>query len=319
MKKLILAAAIAATAASSVNAATIYEGKGLKYDLKGDFQLQLRQKVGKDKDLDLEFDDLELKNRVTYDLGNDMTAFGQLDFSYDDAANKKDADKPSKTQYEGRSDLEEAYLGLSFGDTAVRFGKQDVSTDDFGVETSYEEAGDAFDELIEAGDDVIRVDANFGNISVSTSTELEAKGSSNLKHDSSFDVTVTADLDVAQVGFAYLTYKEDVDSDSQDAYGLMVTVDAGFAELAADYSTAELTSSTDVDVYNLAATFKVAQTSKASVGYNSTDKDGADEVGTWYANVTYKFPAQKKVSVFAEIADSDDSELGYLAGMRVKF
>ena len=52
MKKIILAAVIAATTTGSVSAATIYEGKGLKYELKGDFQLQLRQKVGQDKDLD---------------------------------------------------------------------------------------------------------------------------------------------------------------------------------------------------------------------------------------------------------------------------
>ncbi|WP_290703309.1 porin [Amphritea sp.] len=312
MKKLVLAAVIAATTTGSVSAATIYEGKGLKYELKGDFQLQLRQKVGEDKDLDLEFDDMELKNRVTYELGNDMTAFGQLDFSYDDSANDK---------YDGRSDLEEAYLGLSFGDVAVRFGKQNLSSDEFGVEASYEEAGDAFDELIEDGDDVIRVDANFGNVFVSTSTELEAKGNSGTDNDSSFDVFVLADLDVAQVGFTYLTYEAEGASDSQDAYGLMVSVDAGFAELAVDYSTAELSSTTDLDVYNLAATFKVAETTKASVGYNSYDEDGADEVGTWYANVTYKFPAQKHVSVFAEIADNDvdDEEMGYLAGMRVKF
>lgn len=312
MKKLVLAAAIAATTAGSVSAATIYEGNGLKYELKGDFQLQLRQKVGEDKDLDLEFDDMELKNRVTYDLGNDMTAFGQLDFSYDDSANDK---------YDGRSDLEEAYLGLSFGETAVRFGKQNISSDEFGVEASYEEAGDAFDELIDAGEDVIRVDANFGNVFVSTSTELEAKGNDSADNDTAFDVFVLADLDVATVGFTYLTYEAEGASDSQDAYGIMVSVDAGFAELAADYSTAELTSTTDLDVYNLAATFKVAETTQASVGYNSFDEDGADEVGTWYANVTYKFPAQKGVSVFAEIADSDedDSELGYLAGMRVKF
>ena len=40
MKKLILAASIAAIATGSANAATIYEGKGLTYKLKGDFQVQ---------------------------------------------------------------------------------------------------------------------------------------------------------------------------------------------------------------------------------------------------------------------------------------
>ncbi|MFT6470599.1 MAG: hypothetical protein ACJAZ4_001025, partial [Neptuniibacter pectenicola] len=43
-----------------------------------------------------------------------------------------------------------------------------------------------------------------------------------------------------------------------------------------------------------------------------------------YANVVYKFPAQKNVSVFAEITNRDDDagtdyELDVLAGMRIKF
>ena len=49
--------------------------------------------------------------------------------------------------------------------------------------------------------------------------------------------------------------------------------------------------------------------------------DGSDDVTGWYANVTYKFPTQKNVSVFAEVADTDkdNADMGFLAGMRVKF
>ncbi len=80
MKKVALTTAIAsAILAGSVQAATIYEGNGLKYDLKGDLQVQLRQKIGDNQDQDLEFDDLELKNRVTYNLNEGMSAFAQLD------------------------------------------------------------------------------------------------------------------------------------------------------------------------------------------------------------------------------------------------
>ena len=55
------------------------------------------------------------------------------------------------------------------------------------------------------------------------------------------------------------------------------------------------------------------------------EEDNADDITEWYANVTYKFPAAKNVSVFAEIAQSDeeqgteDADMGFLAGMRVKF
>ena len=37
-------------------------------------------------------------------------------------------------------------------------------------------------------------------------------------------------------------------------------------------------------------------------------------------NVTYKFPAQKNVSLFAEVSDTDDTDdTDVLAGMRIKF
>ncbi|MFO8141760.1 MAG: porin, partial [Marinobacter sp.] len=51
------------------------------------------------------------------------------------------------------------------------------------------------------------------------------------------------------------------------------------------------------------------------------EEAGKADVTEWYANVTYKFPAAKNVSVFAEIADNDldDTDMGFLAGMRVKF
>ncbi|MGB0468638.1 MAG: porin [Pontibacterium sp.] len=306
MKKLILAAAVAAVTTGSVNAATVYEGKGLKYDLKGDWQVQFRQKKGENKDSNIEFDDLELKNRVTYELSDGMKAFGQMDFGFKDAADDKQTG----------SDLEEAYLGMNFGQVSAQFGKMDFVTDSFGVEASVEEAeDDAFDFQKVSGGNVIRVDANFDNIYVGASTELEAKADSG-NEDSSVDLFVVADLDVAEVGAAYQSY-EDSNSNSVDTWGVMASFDAGFATLAVDYSSAD----DKVDVYNLVASFKLDKTTKAAVGYNNTEENNADDVGTWYANVTYKFPAQKNVSVFAEIANSDEdnSDMGYLAGMRIKF
>jgi predicted porin len=89
------------------------------------------------------------------------------------------------------------------------------------------------------------------------------------------------------------------------------------AKLAADFSTTE-----DVaDQYNLAAVIPVDKTTKVAVGMLNIKPETGDDVTEWYANVTYKFTSQKNVSVFAEIADSDedDIEIGYLAGIRLKF
>jgi len=197
MKKLILASAITAIAAGSANAATVYEGNGLKYQVKGDFQIQLRQDIGDDQELDVEFDDLEIKNTITYDLGDDLQAFGQLDFGF-----KEDAEGINDG-----SDLEEAYVGLKYGAVSVAIGKMDFASDSFGVDRSYESA-------------------------------------------------------------------------------------PGVAEDRFD-----------------------------AQGTNGDDESKADDINYWYANATYAFPAQKNVSIFAEVGDTDedDVDVGFLSGLRIKF
>jgi hypothetical protein len=74
---------------------------------------------------------------------------------------------------------------------------------------------------------------------------------------------------------------------------------------------------------NVVTTFDVASTTGVALGMRNYDEDvtGFEDVTEWYANVTYKFPAAKNVRLFAEIADTDadDADMGYLAGMRVKF
>ncbi len=312
MKKILLVTAISSiTAFSTAQAATVYEGNNLKYEVKGDFQVQLRQKVGKDKDLDIEFDDLELKNRVTYNLNDDLAAFGQLDFSFDRAANNGgDGAK-----------LEEAYLGLDFGAVAVRVGKQNYSSDEFSVEKAYEKVveDDVFDLNDDAGDDVIRVDAEFENFFVSASVDLEAAGNSNSDNNESFDLFVSTSVDKLNLGAAFQHYQAAGASESINSWGVQAVYDAGFATFGADYGSMESTA----NVYNLVSTFPLNSTTAAALGIQSIDydtKSKADVTG-WYANVTYKFPAQKNISLFAEIGDTDadDSSIGYLAGMQLKF
>lgn len=313
MKKMVLAAAIASvvgvTAVSSVSAATIYEGNGLKYELKGDLQVQLRQKVGNDKDLDLEFDDLELKNRITYALNDDLSAFGQLDYSFDKRANEGNIDGGK---------LEEAYLGLTFGGNIdLRVGKQNYSSDEFSVEKAYETVveDDIFDLNGDAGDDVVRIDAEFDNFFVSVSTDLEAEGNGDSDGTQSTDLFVSTSIGNVGLMAAYQDYQEQ-GSAAVDAWGVGATFDAGFAKFGADYGSTD-----SADVYNLVAAFPVAATTAVAVGIQNLEEDGADDVTGWYANVTYKFPEQKGVSLFAEIADSDeqDADMGYLAGMRITF
>ena len=313
MKKLILAAAIAATTAGSASAASIYEGKGLTYKLKGDFPIQLRKDVGADQKLDVEFDDLELKNTVIYDLGDDMKAFGQLDFGYKNSAD-------AKSGYNG-SQLEEAYVGLQFGNVSVSIGQQDFAVDSFGVDAQIEDKlkEDRFDATATSGNDVVRVDVNMDNFTLIATTELEA-ASEDSADGKGFDIFLSTSVAGVNLGAAYQNFDEDPTvSGDVDVWGVSASFDAGFAEFGVDYSKAD-DGTTETDQYNLMTVVPVADTTDLGLGLTKVD-DGSTDETEWYANVVYKFPAQKNVSVFAEVADTDKDgvKMGYLAGMRVKF
>ncbi|WP_432472259.1 porin [Amphritea sp. HPY] len=310
MKKLILAAAIAATIAGAANAATIYEGNGLTYKLKGDFQVQLRQDAGDDQDLDIEFDDLELKNSVVYDLGDDMKAFGQVDFSFNSAAD--DDTKESAA-------LEEAYLGLQFGDVAVSVGKQDLAVDAFGIENQYEDHEDQSQFAETGGDNVVRVDYAGANFTVTASTLVQAESEGD--NVEGFDILAATSVADVELVAAYQDYNDNAGTE-YDAWGVSAAFDAGFAAFGVDYSSADDKDANETnETYGLVAVVPVAETTDVSVGYTSTDNETATDVAEWYANVTYKFPTQKNVRLFAEIADTDaaGADLGYLAGMQLKF
>ncbi|GAB0150908.1 MULTISPECIES: porin [Marinobacterium] len=308
MKKLLLAVAVSA-AASSASAVTVYEGNGFTYKLNGDLQVQLRKEIGEDEHADIEFDDLELKNYVSYDLGNDMKAFGRVDFGFKDAAEDK----------QDGSKLEEAYLGLAFGNTSVSFGKQNFASDEFGIEEAYELKTvneDRFDGMSTDGDDTIRMDIELENVYLVASYEMDAEGEDS-ENGEYFDLFASTNLGDLTLAAAYQNAKEAIGADSYDTWGISASYDAGFATFAADYS------STDdiADLYNIAVSFPVASTTSMAIGMVNEDFDAGDDITEWYANVTYKFPTQKNVSLFAEIADSDEdgADMGYLAGMRVKF
>ncbi|MBA4502598.1 porin [Marinobacterium marinum] len=310
MKKLLLAVAVS-VAAGSASAATIYEGKGLTYTLNGDLQIQFRKEVGKDEHTDIEFDDLELKNHVSYDLGNDMTAFGRIDFGFKNAADGK---------YDDGSNLEEAYLGMSFGNTSISFGKQNFASDEFGIEEAYEmeSKNDRFDAMGTSGDDTIRLDVELANAYIVASYEMDAEGEAS-ENGEYFDLFASTEFNNITLAAAYQNATESIGAEDFDTWGVSAAYDAGFATFAIDYSTTD-----DVaDQYNVASVFAVAPTTKMAIGVIDTDFDSInkEDFTEWYANVTYKFPTQKNVSLFAEIADTDqsNSDMGYLAGMRLKF
>lgn len=311
MKKLLLAVAVSTIAVGSVNAATVYEKEGFTYKLNGDFQIQLRKKIGDNTSEYVDFDDLELKNYVSYDLGNDMKAFGRLDFDFKDHANGKAVNKP----------IEEAYVGIQYGVTSFSFGKQNFASDEFGIEEAYEAPldEDQFDAVGTDGDDTFRVDVELDQVYLVASYELEAEDKDGITGEY-FDLFASTELAGLTLAAAYQQYTPLLAADSLDTYGLSAGYDFGMFGLAADYSVTD-EDGDETTLYNVAAKAKVSSTTGVAIGLQNLEPEVGDDITGWYANVTYKFPAAKNVSVFAEIADTDedDTDMGYLAGMRVKF
>lgn len=305
-------AVLAASVVSTAHSATVYEGNGLSYQIKGDWQVQLRQKAGDEQKLDVEFDDLELKNAVTYGLTDSLSAFGQLDVSFDGEGNDQSKDSAK---------LEEAYVGLNFNGTKVSIGRQNLAGDEFGVEAAYEThtAEDRFEQVADKGDDVVRVATRFGAVEVVASALLAAESSKNAAGEA-MDLFVSTEVAGVKLAAAYQTFNDNKPgSEDQNTWGISASYNAGIATVAADYSTTD-TGSHDEDVTNLVVRFNPAATVKAAIGAVRVD-DGSSDSTEWYANASYQFPERKHVSLFVEVADTDEDNvsLGYLAGMQIKF
>lgn len=321
MKKLALSVAITATLATSTSmAATIYSADGLTYKLKGDWQLQLRDDYKKANDFDVEFDDLELKNTIIYDLGNDLKAFGQLDFSFNGSADDSSASD---------SKLEEAYLGLQYSNLKLKVGKTNTAGDEFGVEAAYETIldEDQFDVVKSSGDDLIRLEASFDNATVVVSHEIASDGNASEDGEAT-DLFVSTKLSQLSLAAAYQTHQASGSTYSDNSWGVSAKFDAGFATFGTDFSSTDYgnPATADADISNLVAIFQPLETTRVALGYVNVDSDADNQdASSWYTNVTYKFPSQKNVSVFAEVAKASfddasvDSEIDVLAGMQIKF
>lgn len=302
--------------AGGAQAATIYQKDGFTYKLSGDLQIQLRQDNGADQDLDVEYDDLEIKNSVSYELNDNLKAFGELDFGFKDAADKK-ADPA----------IEEAYVGLQFYTVKVLMGLTDTAADGFGIYGGIESYGDddAFDAKGNTkSDDLIMVKGSFDNFNFVVSTELEGESEASAETDFASSVEARADYSVSgfTIGVGYQAVDMgDFAADDIDIMGVSVSYSRDMFTVAADYSVAD-DGSNDYSVINIGGSVKV-DAFTVGVGYKIEDDDAAvDEIAGYYANLQYKFPAAKNVKLFAEVGgtdEEDNDDLGYLAGLQVKF
>jgi predicted porin len=304
MSKILFALIATALVATGAQAATVFDKDGFKYSLSGDLEIQLQDlNTDADDDLDVAYDDLEIKNAVSYELGNGLTAFGELDFGFKEAAEGNSEDDSIN--------MEEAYLGLGYENYTIRFGKTTSAGDDFGISQEIDLiGGDGF--VYCSGDDLIKITADFDMVSVVAAYELQANDGSG---SSFYDILVSAS--VAGIDAA-VAYENNSDLDV-DTFGISLAYDAEVVTVAADYTVTDY-DGTDVDVWNFAAVVPVTDAATVAAGYVYTDVEGDDdEVNGYYLNVAYML--HNNVKLFAELGDSDedDVDMAYLAGLQVVF
>ncbi|MFP4672721.1 MAG: porin [Desulfohalobiaceae bacterium] len=312
----IAAAAIFAALSFNVHAATIYEKEGTKLELKGDYQIQLRQEIGEDEDPYLDYDDLTVSFKGSQELMRGWSAFGELKMDWKDQVHGDAEDYDA---------VDEAYAGLkyhdlNFGSVAASMGKQDWGSDDFPVEESVEmDGGDAFPAA--SGKETFKVNLDAGMFQAVGSYDLEENSDSGDDNDSAGELYVTTDLQGLKLGAIAQTYKENEDADSVETYGARIGYDFDVVYLAADYTTREGDDEhyQDVEHTNAVAVIPVQERTKLAVGYGHESPDEGEDVNSWYANVNYSLSSN--VKIFAEVGDNDkdNTDMGYLAGMQFKF
>ncbi|NWH06204.1 porin [Desulfobacter latus] len=324
MKKLVIGVVLAAflAVAGSAQAATVFKKDNFTYKIGGDWQIQFRKEIGDDEDFDVEYDDLEIKNYAAYKINDNLTAFGELDFGFKNAADKSDEDDGPH--------LEEAYLGIKFNDFKLMVGETTSAGDEFGVQGTKETvvADDCFDEYGAVdGDDLIKIETEFADmVTVVAAYELEADSEKSHDNGEFFDIFVALDIENFSAGVAFQNMEPYGSDEDYNIWGIQAGYDAGFASFGVDYSATDAEDvfgeDGDVGIFNVAVAVPVeAVTFGAGYVLETFDDDDVDDINGWYFNAIYKFPAAKNVRLFAEIGDTDedDSEIGYLVGMRIKF
>lgn len=136
MKKTLVALAVAAVAATSANAAVVYNQDGTKVEVGGQFRVLLTKNSGERADLKNPGSRVEIK--ATQELGSGFSALAatQLRFSARDEAGDEKQDFNDIEAYNVYAGFAQDQIG------ALTFGKQNTNQDDLGISDYTYDLGD---------------------------------------------------------------------------------------------------------------------------------------------------------------------------------
>jgi predicted porin len=314
VKRVLAAGILTAMVALNAGAAPVYEKDGTKVELKGDLQIQLYQKVGKDQDLKMDYDDLTVAFGAKHELESGLKAFGLLKMDW-----KKQADGTAAAA------VDEGFVGLGFGMMSLEWGRLDWGSDSFHIDQAIEIADglSSFPEV--GGHESAKVTVDFGAAKLILSGDLEVADNSSAAE--AYLVTNPKKVAGLALGLLYQSFEPDmVEADEEagtaafkpdaiDTLGVRAQYTINKIALGANYTTND-----DEDVANVSVRAPIPNTpASVGLGMGMEMPDQGDDVNTWYANVKHK--VHKNATVFAEVGGNDkkSADLGYLAGMQVKF
>ncbi|OOF32374.1 porin [Salinivibrio proteolyticus] len=333
MKKTILAMAVPALLAAGSASASInlYDADGVKVDLSGAAEVQYFQDVGNDKDGMWRLDDGDLAVNTEVAVSPEMSVLAGMSFEFE--SEEALTENPTNGNVENK----ELFVGFksdSFGQ--ITFGRQYLISDDIGITKDYELSKVSFGvEETSHGDQVAKYIYDNGTLYGGVSTYQKSDG----EDDGTAELSVVdarlgyrvADFDVR--GYYYKADDGSVKignattATAVDVTGYQFEVEYAGIEnvsLAASYGNVQadaIGGANDVintDAFSLAADYTMGNTTFAA-GWDRQDPEKGDNVNGYYANVTYALHSNAKV--YAEIGDTnaDNADLGYVAGMEVKF
>ncbi|QLB12564.1 putative porin [Bisgaardia hudsonensis] len=318
MKKTLVALAVAAVAATSANAAVVYNQDGTKVDVGGSLRLVLEKET--DKRADLNDNGSRVKVKGTHDLGEGLSALGYVELGF-----KGDFGSEGVTTRRLYAGFEHADIGT------LTFGKQLTNADNFGVaDPTYKFGGLWTGHFHDAGNKVIHFASkkysgfSFGADYVfGKADKKDVYGNKVAKNDAYilgafYDNTYDNGVNVkAELGYTYSNVAA-----NEKSKALKAALGAGYNGffLGVDYAQTKVTKKEKNKGFQVGASYQVTDMAKLYSAYRQTEQAKV-KTKEFALGVGYKL--HKQVETFVEyntskLKDAKRNNKVY-AGLRVHF
>ncbi|NOI66313.1 porin [Vibrio sp. 99-8-1] len=346
MKKTLIALSVL-VAAGSVNAAEIYNKDGNTFNFGGKLDVQYKKSLTPDADPKLQADDAEFNFEVIRQVNDNVKVLGYWEFDGIDSNAKKE------------KNLGNAYAGFDTNFGKLTFGIQDTVMDGAGVGNDMEFGTNAkVDDAGLSSENLAMYSYDQGMFFMAASTILDGNDDTSFV-DGKIGVRPTEGLELrlfaldATTAAEAATYKQDPDSSTSSI------IEDSAAKAETDYGVYAIQAQYAFDNFDIEASYadgssqekgekkfdkKIMAISGAynmgdfqfNLGYSTTDDEKLEkDYANYYANVLYTVAPSS--IVYFEVggntgyydtttkkqgnqgADSKDYEVGYVAGIQVKF